>query len=84
MLKENICEHDSKIYRQQIGISMGLKQAPEYANILRAREIEPHLRSTAQKYTEGNIPLNILKRFLDDILTLFIGASKTYTSFLKK
>ena len=80
VLKENIFEHDSKIYRQQIGS----KPAPDYANIFMARVIDPHIRSVAQKYTEGNIPLNILKLFLDDIFTIFIGTTKNLHKFFEE
>ena len=36
------------------------------------------------KHTEGNIPLPLLKRFSDDILTIFIGSTKNLHKFINE
>ena len=37
ILSQNIFEFDEKLYRQEIGTSMGGKPAPDYANIFMAK-----------------------------------------------
>ena len=83
VLQENIFENDSKLYRQQIGTSMGSKPAPDYANIFMARVMDPQINVIAQKYTEGNIPLNILKCSLDDIFAIFVGTTQNLHKFIE-
>ena len=63
ILEYNIFEYDSKLYRQLIGTSMGSEPAPDYSNNFMARRIDPHIKTIARKYTEGNIPLLLLKLF---------------------
>ena len=84
VLKFNILEFDSKLYRQQIGTSMGSTPAPSYSNISMARRLDQKIKNTLQKNTLGNTPLNLLKRFLDDIISIFYGSSKNIHKFLEE
>ena len=84
ILQHNIFEYDSKLYRQLIGTSMGSKPAPDYSNNFMARRIDLHIKTIARKYTEGNIPLLLLKPFLDDILTVFVGSTRNLHKFISE
>ena len=44
VLQYNIFEHDSTLYRQQIGTSMGSKPGPDFSNIFMARRIDIEIR----------------------------------------
>ena len=84
VLKYNIFEFDSKMYRQDIGTSMGSKPAPNYSDIFMARRIDPSIKQLAKIYTEGNVSLRILKRFLDDIFSIFVGTTKNLHKFIEE
>ena len=84
VLQYNIFEHDSTLYRQQIGTSMGSKPAPDFSNIFMARRIDNEIRKIARKYTKGNVSLKLFKRFLDDILAIFIGSTKSLHKFIQE
>ena len=54
---------------------MGIKPAPPYANIFMAKKIDIKIREIFEKYSEnGQSPLRFLKRFLDDIFSIFEGS----------
>ena len=72
------------MYRQEIGTSMGSKPAPDYSNIFMARKIDPFIKLIARKYTDRNVDLKILKRFLDDIFTIFLGTTKNLHKFIEE
>jgi hypothetical protein len=63
---------------------MGSKPAPDFSNIFMARRIDIEIGKIAKKYTEGNISLKLFKRFLDDILAIFIGSTKSLHKFIKE
>ena len=49
-----------------------------------ARRIDPFIKQLAKIYTEGNVSLRILKRFLDDIFTIFDGTTKDLHNFIEE
>ena len=78
ILKYNIFEIDEELYQQTIGTAMGSKPAPSYANIHLAKTIDPRFIEIAKRLAEdGDIPIKLLKRFLDDIFMVFTGSVKT-------
>ena len=76
--KHNIFEfNDGQLWKQIIGVAMGIHPAPSYANIYLARRIDSEIRKLAQKYGEnGASALQLFKRFLDDLIQIFKGTSK--------
>ena len=54
---------------------MGSKPAPSYANIHMAKKIDPKFWEIATKCTAGGeIPIKLLKHFLDDIFMVYTGS----------
>ena len=52
--KHNIFEfHDGQLWKQIIGVAMGIHPAPSYANIYLVRRIDSEIRKLAQKYCEN-------------------------------
>ena len=84
VLQYNIFEHDSTLYRLQIGTSMGSKPAPDFSNIFMARRIDYEIRKIARKYTTGNLSLKMFKHYLDDILAIFIGSTQSLHKFIQE
>ena len=77
LLKYNIFTFNEDNHLQQIGSAMGSPAVPSYANIFMASKIDPHIQVAAQKSTEGNTnPIQLMKRFLDEIFMIFNGTSK--------
>ena len=61
---------------------MGCKPAPSYANIHMAQKIDPKFIEIATKYTvNGQIPIKLMKRFLDDIFMIYTGSVSTLHMF---
>ncbi len=85
ILKYNIFEFNNKLYQQIIGTAMGTKPAPSYADIFMAMKIDKKMWELAEKFkTEGEVPIKFLKRFLDDIFTVFLGSIKTLHEFINE
>ena len=82
ILHNNIFLFNVQLYSQKIGVSMGSKPAPHYANIFLARRIDDKINQISQKYSDLQ-PLDFMKRFLDDILKIFVGSSKELHNFLR-
>ena len=76
--KYNIFEfHDGMLWKQLIGVAMGIHPAPSYANIYLARRIDQKIIELGLKYGENNKSAFLLfKRFLDDLINIFKGTSK--------
>ena len=74
ILKQNLFEFNSAIWRQLFGTAMGVHQAPNYANIYLARIIDTQIKLLYQKH--GQKALSLFLRFLDDIFSIFIGTTK--------
>ena len=75
VLKHNIFEIDNELYQQQVGTAMGCKPAPSYANIHLAQKIDQQIIEIAKILSDcDEIPIKLLKRFLDDIFMIFTGS----------
>ena len=79
ILKYNLFEFNGEMYQQQIGTAMGSRPAPSYANIFLARKIDNQIINIAKKH--GRSSLKLLKRFLDDIFSIFVGSTKILHDF---
>ena len=65
------------LWKQLIGVAMGIHPAPSFANIYLARRIDKKLEDLGRNYGENvKSAFLILKRFLDDIFKIFKGTSK--------
>ena len=74
----NIFEfHDGMLWKQLIGVAMGIHPAPSFANLYLARRIDKYISELGYKYgTDGRSAFLIFKRFLDDIFKIFKGTTK--------
>ena len=76
ILTENIFEFHNQLWKQKIGAAMGSRPVPHYANNLMA-EIDDKIEALAVKYNKNNIEaLRLLKSFLDDYFSLFVGTTR--------
>ena len=75
--KYNIFEfYDGQLWKQTIGVTMGIHPAPSFANIYLAKRIDSEIKIIAQKYGEnGRSALQLFKRFMDDLIQLFKGTA---------
>ena len=74
ILKHNIFQLEDDLYQQQVGTAMGCKPAPSYANIHLADKIDKQILAIAKILSDNEeIPIKLLKRFLDDIFIIFTG-----------
>ena len=65
------------LWRQTIGVAMGIHPAPSFANLYLARRLDKYTTELGYKYGEnGKSAFVIFKRFLDDILKIFKGTTK--------
>ena len=69
------------LYRQLIGTAMGMKPAPDYANIFMSVIDKDDLKIA--KENENNFKVKFYRRYLDDIYMLFNGTSKSLHDFLQ-
>ena len=84
ILENNIMEFNSELYKQEIGAPMGSKPVPPYANTFVARKIDHNILKIAEKYSkDGKLPMEYLKRFLDDLFSIWNGTSKELHQFHK-
>ena len=73
----NIFEFNQDLWVQLIGMAMGIHPAPSYANIYLARRLDDHIAALGERYcTNGKSAWLLLKRFLDDLIKIFVGTSK--------
>ena len=75
LLKYNIFQWDRQLFLQTIGTAMGSRPAPTYANIFMARMMDSKITELIKQCSENNINLNFMKRYLDDIFSIFVGRS---------
>ena len=76
-------EMSSKLWKQLIGVAMGIHPAPPFANIYLAKRIDKQIEKFAFKYgKDGKSSILMMKRFLDDILKVFQGSTKQLHSLL--
>ena len=84
VLENNIFEFDKELYKQDIGTAMGAQPAPSYANMFMDKKIDKKLWQIAKENsTSEESQLKFMKRFLDDILTVFTGSVKELHKFLE-
>ena len=64
---------------------MGSRPVPPYANIFMARKIDTKILEIAEKYSKnGKIPISSIKRFLDDLFSIWYGTTKDLHKFLNE
>ena len=82
ILKHNIFSFNGELFRQEIGAAMGSPPIPAYANIFMAGNMDEQIRNLAGKYQDQNSQkLLVLKRFLDDYISIFRGSTKKLHDF---
>ena len=65
------------MWKQIIGVAMGIHPAPSFANIYLARRIDRLFTELGNRYgTSEHSALRIFKRFLDDIFQIYTGTTK--------
>ena len=84
ILKFNIFEFNNELFLQLIGTAMGTRPAVSYANIFMARRIDEKIATLATQLEGGKNPLLCLKRFLDDIFTIYTGSLENLHNFLEE
>ena len=73
----NIFEFNKDLWKQLVGVAMGIHPAPSYANIYLARRIDEKIEAIGYKYgKDGKSAFLLLKRFLDDLIKIFVGTTK--------
>ena len=83
ILKHNIFAFNDSLWRQEVGAAMGSKPVPSYADIFLA-SIDKEIKSIANRYNTGeNEALLLLKRFLDDIFSIFNVTTKKLHELLE-
>ena len=82
VLKNNIFEFNGDLFLQLIGTAMGTRPAPSYANLFMAKVIDPAIKELANKIESQSEPIDILKRFLDDIFLTYTGTIKSLHTLL--
>ena len=64
---------------------MGSKPIPDYADNFMARTIDPEIQRLAEKYDTNKFKsLPLLKRFLDDYISLFVGTTRNLHVLLEE
>ena len=82
ILNHNLFSFNGHIFRQEIGSAMGSPPIPAYANIFMAKNMDEKIQNLAGKYQDQNSQkLLILKRFLDDYISIFRGSTKKLHEF---
>ena len=85
VLENNILEFNAELYKQEIGAAMGSKPVPPYANIFMGKKIDPKILEIAAKFIKnGQVPMEYLKRFLDDYFSFWMGSSKDLHLFYEE
>ena len=70
--------------QKKIVAPMGQVQVPAYANNVMAKKMDPKILALAKKCSRNvNVPMKILKRFLDDFSQHGMELQKTYISSWK-
>ena len=84
VLKYNIFVFDGHLYQQLIGTAIGTRCAPNVADIfILLSFIDEKIKTIALNFSENEInPLLIFRRFLDDILFIFLGSNDKLHKFL--
>ena len=73
----NIFEFNEDLWIQLVGVAMGTHPAPSYANIYLARRLDDKIEDLGRKYgSNGKSAWLLFKRFLDDLIKIFVGTTK--------
>ena len=80
VLENNLFEFNDQFYQQRIGASMGSRPAPPMANIFMARNLDQQILDIAAKFGK----MDFMKRFLDDLFSIFVGSTKKLHQFAEK
>jgi hypothetical protein len=85
ILQNSFMEFNEEIWKQEIGASMGSRPIPPYANIYMAKKIDNEIKRIAEELNgEGANPMKLLKRFLDDLFSVWYGSSKDLHRLLQR
>ena len=84
VLKHNIFEFNKELFIQLIGTAMGSRPAPSYANLFMAKKIDPIIIELAKEIESENNPIDLFKRFLDDIFIIYTGSIQSLHMFLSE
>ena len=77
VLSENIFEFADELYKQNVRTSMGTNPAPHFANNFMAK-IDKKIWEIAKILQETeNFTIKTLNRFLDDLISIFLGSTKS-------
>ena len=71
-MKHNLFEFNGDLYQQLIGVAMGSRPAPSVADNFLARFVDKIILKKAQSQ---NSALKVLKRFLDDLFSIYTGST---------
>ena len=72
VLENNLFDFNGDLYQQLIGVSMGSRPAPPMANIFMARNLDQQILDIAARFGQ----MDFMKRFLDDLFSIFFGSTK--------
>ena len=78
ILHNNIFTFHDALWKQEVGAAMGSKPIPPYANIFLARTLDKLMKKLGAKFFQ------MLKRFLDDYFTIFVGTTKELHKLLEE
>ena len=81
VLTLNIFEFNGELFKQEIGVAMGQKPAPDVANIVMAA-VDVLIKNCAKKLFTTKVTIKFYKRFLDDIFMLIRGSCSDLHKFL--
>jgi hypothetical protein len=85
ILRNNLFSFHDSVWRQLIGAAMGSKPIPAYADNFMARTIDPKIIQLSEIFNKnGSKAMPLLKRFLDDYFSLFIGTTKNLHLLLEE
>ena len=80
----NFFEFDKNLYRQTIGTAMGTSSAVNSSSITMGMLIDPKLRKIATDIQPGIDPIRRMGRFLDDIISFWLGSHEQLELYLDK
>ena len=84
VLSENIFEFSDQLYKQDVGTSMGSNPAPTFADNFMAK-IDIKIWDVLEELKETeNVDMKTLNRFLDDLISIFIGSTKALHKLWEK
>ena len=85
ILKNNFFSFHDSHWKQLIGAAMGSRPVPAFADGFMARTIDPEIQKLSEKYNKEKVKsLPLLKRFLDDYISLFVGTTKNLHRLLEE